>query len=102
MLPAYVLKGDLTECSFSINRVYEWVKWYVKSPGETGLGTLMKTETVVPDDYPKVVSFGFTVPTGSGNLWDNYVITAVARVASTGEEVSESSAVTVVKEGVLY
>lgn len=98
--PSYVLKGEDFEARFEINRSYEWIKWYYKSPSETGLGTLGLPTTLVPKDYPKILDCPFVM--SSGTIWGEYVITAVAKVASTGEEVSDSCSFTLVEEGIFF
>ncbi len=98
--PSYVLKGELIKSSFEINRACEWVKWYIKAPDETGLGSLINTVTVIPNSYPKVMSISFTVD--DGNVGDNYVVTAQAKVSSTGKVVSDSSTVTYVETGIYF
>lgn len=93
--PRTSLAGESASCLFKMNKAYEWVKWYVKSPNETGLGSLSETDTA--NGSPTLAFFTFTA-SESGD----YVITATAKVASSGEEVSDSSTITVEPVGIFF
>lgn len=62
---------------------YTSVKWYVKSPSQTGRGTLVETDN--GDGSSTTASLSYTFPSGVSG---DYVITAVYANASTTEEAS--------------
>lgn len=98
--PSYALKGRSFVGTFEVNRSIKWVKYYAKYSNQSGLGTLIYTQTSFPDGYPKVSECTYVV--SEGNFWDEYVVTAVAKLSSSGEEVSDSCTITLVEEGIYF
>lgn len=85
------LEGEVITVKFKMNKVYEWVKWYVDYvPQGTDTGNGKSTQAY----------FAFTGP--SVDTHTDYTITAKAKVAGTGEIVSDNRTVTVEPEGIFF
>lgn len=81
--------------TLTLSRGYSKVEWYWKSSTEEGLGTLKQTRT---GSGESTTSSCYFYPSGSGD----YVITAVAKIANTAEEVTASYTLTVLPSGVSF